>query len=113
MREPCETCKSTDYAKRRFTLPPQQGAKGQWTCNLCDSIIVWMPDVYFDESKGANQTDPNLVDRYKGPVTFSSKKEKAVLLKQLGLREAGDKEGGARNTDVWRHKNKPTKYFFT
>lgn len=57
------------------------------------------PDVYFDKSKGANQIDPNLCDRYKGPIPFSSKREKAAILKRLGLREAGDREHGARNFD--------------
>ncbi len=57
------------------------------------------PDVYFDASKGANQTDPNLCDRYTGPIPFSSKREKAAALKRLGLREDGDKKHGARNFD--------------
>ena len=57
------------------------------------------PDVFFDASKGSNQTDPNLCDRYKGKIPFSSKREKAAILKNKGIREAGDKMHGARNWD--------------
>jgi hypothetical protein len=57
------------------------------------------PDVYFDKSKGANQIDPNLCDRYAGPIPFSSKREKAAIMKRLGLQEDGDKRHGSRNFD--------------
>jgi hypothetical protein len=63
------------------------------------------PDVYFDPSKGSNQIDPNLCDRYTGPIPFSSKQEKAAVMKQLGLREAGDKEHGSRNFDRTANRN--------
>lgn len=68
-------------------------------CKDCRSPKASTPDVYFDTSKGSNQTDPNLCDRYTGPIPFSSKREKAAILKRLRLREDGDKVHGARNFD--------------
>lgn len=112
MRSPCETCGSSDYVAQRY-VAPHDGTAPYWQCSECSKIQVWNPDVFFDKSKGSEQTDPNLVDRRTGPMKFSSKREKAVVMRQLGLREAGDKDGGARNTDIWKHKNKPTKFFFT
>jgi len=98
-KEACETCGSVNY----YHWVVKRDAKGirfQY-CNDCTKMSIpnLSPDVYFDKSKGANQTDPNLSDRYKGPIPFSSKREKAAILKRLGLREAGDREHGSRNFD--------------
>lgn len=111
-KTPCSSCGSTSYHAYRYIVP-SDGSDPYSQCSECHKIQIWDPDVYFDPSKGENQTDPNLVDRHKGQMTFSSKKEKAIIMKQLGLREAGDKERGARNDDIWRHKKHPKKYFFT
>ncbi len=102
-KEPCKNCGASNYY---FWRAVQVGDQMYEKCSECDSgrMPSLSPDVYFDASKGANQTDPNLVDRYKGAIPFSSKREKAAILKRLGLREAGDKEHGGRNFD--RHASK-------
>jgi len=93
-KDPCETCKSIEYTRWRKT------DSGDESCNMCDFIAIpWNPDIYFDSKKGANQTDFNLQDRYKGKIPFSSKRGKAIVMRQLKLRECGDKEHGARNFD--------------
>jgi len=103
-KDPCETCKSTTYFYWR-TRFDANGDRTQY-CSDCFSGTVpsLSPDVYFDPSKGANQIDPNLCDRYTGPVPFSSRREKAAILKRLGLQEDGDKRHGSRNYD--RHSSK-------
>lgn len=96
-KDPCD-CGSVTYNECRVKFDTD----GRYmSCNHCSNTPVntLIPDVYFDKSKGANQTDPNLCDRYKGPIPFSSKREKAVIMKQLGLREDGDKKHGSRNFD--------------
>jgi hypothetical protein len=97
-KQPCKTCGATDYYFWRVVHAEGDSYE---SCSECSSgrMPSLSPDVYFDGSKGANQTDPNLVDRYTGPIPFSSKREKAAILKRLGLREAGDKEHGGRNYD--------------
>ena len=104
-KDPCETCKSTEYYYWRVKFD-DKGNRFQF-CSSCYSgnIPSLAPDVYFDRSKGSNQTDPNLCDRYTGPIPFSSKREKATIMKQLGLREAGDKEHGSRNFDKQGNRN--------
>lgn len=98
-KEPCETCKSTEYYYWR-TQYDSDGSRVQF-CSSCfdGSTPSLSPDVYFDASKGSNQIDPNICDRYTGPVPFSSKREKAAILKRLGLQEDGDRKHGARNWD--------------
>jgi hypothetical protein len=102
-KEPCASCGAADYYYWRVVTV---GTERYEECSECSKRAAPMlsPDVFFDPSKGRNQTDPNLVDRYKGPIPFSSKREKAAIMRQLGLREAGDKEHGARNYD--RHAAK-------
>lgn len=99
IKDPCLSCGASDYFYYRAIF----GNKGERydECSQCSkgSIPSLSPDVFFDKSKGANQTDPNLVDRYKGKIPFSSKREKAAILKRLKLREAGDKEHGSRVFD--------------
>lgn len=104
-KEPCGTCTSTEYYYWRVRFDAA-GTRTQF-CSSCfdGSMPSLAPDVYFDSSKGANQIDPNLCDRYTGPIAFSSKREKAAIMKRLGLREAGDKEHGARNFDKLANKN--------
>lgn len=98
-KEPCATCTSVDYYYWRVKWDAK-GNRLQYCSSCFDGNVPSLsPDVYFDKSKGPNQIDPNLCDRYTGPIPFSSKREKAAILKRLGLREAGDKEHGSRNFD--------------
>lgn len=97
-KEPCKNCGSANYYYWRKIVSEAYEAE---ECSECSSgrTPALSPDVYFDSSKGAFQTDPNLCDRHTGPIPFSSKREKAAILKRLNLREAGDKQHGGRNFD--------------
>ncbi len=95
----CDNCgaESHHFYRVCFTLKGERYSE----CSECSNRATpsLSPDVYFDKSKGAFQTDPNLCDRRTGPIPFSSKREKAQIMKRLGVREAGDKEHGSRNWD--------------
>lgn len=99
IKDPCKSCGSADYYYWRFTIDSKGVSYEE--CSECSKRNTpnLSPDVYFDKSKGSNQTDPNLCGRNGIPIPFSSKREKAAILKQLGLREAGDKNHGSRNWD--------------
>ncbi len=103
-KDPCETCGASDYYywRARFN---NDGSRTQY-CSSCFSgpMPSLSPDVFFDKSKGSNQIDPNLCDRYSGPIPFSSKREKAAIMKRLGLQEDGDRKHGARNFDKHSHE---------
>lgn len=69
-------------------------------CNVCQGLgSVNLPDVYF---AGAYK-DPHLVDvnkpEQKDGVWIESRRQKAEIMKRLGVREVGDKRGGARLED--------------
>ncbi len=104
-KDPCGTCGSIAYYHYALKID-LDGTRHEY-CNDCTKMAVpnLCPDVYFDPSKGRVQTDPNLCDRYTGPIPFSSKREKAAVLKRLNLREAGDKEHGSRNFDKQGNRN--------
>lgn len=97
-KDPCLGCGATTYHYWRVVFA--QGTRYE-QCSECSRTATpsLSPDVYFDNSKGAFQTDPNLCARDGKPIPFSSKREKAAILNQLGLREAGDKDHGSRNFD--------------
>lgn len=97
-KDPCQ-CGSSNWSWWRLTFTIKEERIER--CSECavESMPALAPDVYFDGSKGANQTDPNLCNREGQPIPFSSKREKAAILKQNGLQEAGDKVKGARNFD--------------
>lgn len=101
IKDPCKTCGSTDYYYWRLVVPSNPGESSFEQCsNCCDGKIPNLsPDVYFDARKGANQTDPNLCGRDGVPIPFSSKREKAAIMKSLKLTEGGDKKHGSRNFD--------------
>lgn len=102
-KEPCGTCGAVSYHYWRVTFADGQRYE---SCSECSKTSTpgLSPDVFFDGSKGAFQTDPNLCERNGNPIPFSSKREKAAIMRRLGLREAGDKEHGSRNFD--RHANR-------
>ena len=104
-KDPCGSCGSSSYYYWRCKFDLDNNKYEE--CSECSKAATpsLSPDVYFDKSKGAFQTDPNICDRKTGPIPFSSKREKAAILKRLGLREAGDKEHGSRNWDKSADRN--------
>ena len=103
-RDACGTCGSTKWSFWRKTVNEKK-VLGE-ICSDCSTVKMpsLAPDVYFDASKGSNQTDPNLCDRYKGKIPFSSKREKAAIMKSKGIREAGDPVHGGRDFDKQGNK---------
>lgn len=80
-------------------------------CDKCSSLkTAAMPDIYFGNQSGI-QTDENLCGSDGNPIPFSSKREKATIMKHLGLRQAdcAERHHGSRNES---HLNVgKTKYF--
>lgn len=79
---------------------------GDEICDLCGGLgSVTLPDTYFREA----YVDPHLIDPKKpeerNGVLISSKREKAERMKRLGVREAGDKQHGARVFDKFSAAN--------
>ena len=90
----CENCKNkhAHYVVLRFE-------KGRRTC-ACDRCGAGrprgLPDVYLGPGSG-ERVEENLADPKTGrPIPFSTKGEKAEIMKRLNLREAGDRVRGAR-----------------
>ncbi len=97
-KTPCASCGATNYYHWAIAYTSQGNFE---SCSECskEGTPALSPDVYFDSKQGSFQVDPNLADRYTGPIPFSSKREKAAILKRLGLQEDGDKKHGSRNFD--------------
>lgn len=66
-------------------------------CNACgDAGPVYVPDVFWD-----GKPEENLADGADGkPVTFLSRRHKAMYLEERGIYEAGDRFGGAPFTGI-------------
>ena len=89
----CDTCGNKAAIRMRFT---ERGG----CCDHCGRLSsVESPDVYFNRP----YLDPNLIDVYKpeqrNGVWIESRRQKAEIMKRLGVREAGDKRGGMRLED--------------
>ena len=75
-------------------------------CDRCGRLSnVRVSDVYFREP----YLDPHLIDtkkpEQKDGVWISSREQKARIMRELGVREAGDRKHGARdfNRTAWRN----------
>lgn len=103
----CYGCKS-DKATRTLTGRSAEGEKWE-RCNLCRNLPpIWLPDMYLG-TKGGIQTDENLCGDDGRPIPFQTKREKAIIAKQLGLRQSdsAERQHGARNESHLHRK----KYF--
>ena len=66
-------------------------------CNNCERLTY--PRVYdcFIGGRGEVQYQENIADPKTGnPIPFSTKRQKAAILKRLNITEAGDRKHGAR-----------------
>ena len=105
----CESCGTTLAARIRIGY--YEGVRSEY-CDICgDAPSVWLPDVslsYPAEFKNGHEfKDPNLTNKVGEPIPFSSKREKAVIMKMLNLKERGDRYKGFRNEEYLHRK----KYF--
>ena len=74
-------------------------------CDSCGGLAsVSIPDVYFKQP----YRDPHLIDvtkpEQKNGVLIESRSQKAAIMKQLGVREAGDRKGGCRLEDKFMQR---------
>jgi len=109
----CNGCGSNTAAWARMGFSE---GKMYEVCDVCSNVAApWNPDVamsYPDQYKDGHVIrDPNLCDKKGQPIPFSSKREKAIIMKQLGVRQAlsAEKVHGARNESHLHRK----RYFFT
>lgn len=91
----CTTCDNQHAARLQGRI-----VDGKYIeiCDACGAAPVWLPDVYLG-SKGGIQTDPQLVNPDTGKeIPFSTKREKAAVMKMLKLRQAdqAEKQHGSR-----------------
>lgn len=90
----CSSCGNANAYRQRFS-------SGRWSCDGCGvSGSAYLPDVYF---KGSYQdeglTFQDRPETWMNGTKVTSRGQKAILMKQLGVREAGDRVHGARNYD--------------
>ena len=95
----CRTC-GNQNAVRIHIFYDSESATRTETCDSCGALgNLYAPDVYFDRP----YLDPNLVTPkdHNSPdgIWVESKRHKAQLLKEQGLRECGDRVHGARSYD--------------
>jgi len=96
----CFTCKSDRAASTSGHIDPKLGYIS--SCDLCGDArpsAASSPDVYLG-GHGEIQTDMNLHDpKTNQPLTFSSKREKAAVMRKLGVQYAASAERhhGARD----------------
>lgn len=91
-RTPCSNCQSQDYYASRYRFTKDGTVM---TCSECDKQkFEAIPDVYL-EGKGGYRTCEALVGRDNKPIPYSTKKEKAAIMKQLCVREVGRHPGSS------------------
>lgn len=103
----CNGCDSDQAAHTKTGCKPDGTL---WEiCDICSNVApVWLPDMYLGTSGGI-QTDENLCGDDGNPIPFQTKREKAIIVKQLGLRqsESAERQHGMRNESHLHRK----KYF--
>lgn len=74
------------------SAPRMSFRKGSWLCTLCSDVVfnTWVPDVYWDEEPVDNLTGDD-----GKPMTFLSKRHKAMWMRERNIGEAGDRIHGA------------------
>jgi len=93
----CAGCKTLNAARTRTGYSPD-GKKWEY-CDVCGGMApVWLPDVFLGNGKGI-KADENLCGDDGEPIPYQTKREKAVIMKMRGLRQADSAEHqhGSRN----------------
>lgn len=95
----CDGCGTDEAIVTRTTISGNNLIR---SCDICSSVRAGdagLPDVYIG-GKGGLQTCENLCDPKTGnPIPFSSKKEKAAIMKNLHLTQhpSSERRHGYRN----------------
>ncbi len=103
----CNTC-SSDVAARVRIGVTKEGKTWEY-CDMCGNLPpAWMPDVYLGGPGGTPRTDENLCNPQTGkPIEFSTKREKAAIMRMLNVRQADSAEhqhGGRNESHLHRKK---------
>lgn len=94
----CSGCGNKEAHHTRTVYGQFGRVEGCEDCMGLSTSTTAIPDVYLGSSGGL-QTDENICDPKTGEnPTFSSKREKAALMKKFGLRQAdsAERQHGAR-----------------
>lgn len=91
MKMICRTCQSEAY---HINTCLDDNGDFIDTCDRCgaSNADTDIPDVYWP---GHEYESPNLCDKMGKPYKLTSKREKARVMKEIGVRELGDKHHGA------------------
>lgn len=96
----CNTC-NTDVAARVLGRIDTKTGKYFESCDVCAKVAAfWMPDVFLGGPGGSVRTDEHLCSPTTGePIPFTTKREKAAIMKMLNVRQAdgAEHQHGARN----------------
>ena len=104
----CEGC-GFKYAARVRKWVDEATGNVITACDECGKVpSVWLPDAYLG-GRGGTRTSEHLADPKTGkPIPYSSKREKAAVMRMLGVREAGDAKHGSKNAN---YRAKTRKHF--
>ena len=95
----CNGCKSTVAARVKGWIDEETKQYVE-CCDVCTKLAaVWLPDVYLGGVGGSVRTDENLCNDKGQPIPFTTKREKAAIMKMLKVRQADSAEHnhGSRN----------------
>lgn len=90
-------CDNCDNKSASYVVISYSDKKRTCACDRCGAGRPrGIPDVYLGQG-GGFRVEENLADPKTGqPIPFSSRREKADIMKRLNLKEAGDRKHGAR-----------------
>ncbi len=86
----CPTCQYEYAYKIRYSI--DKDGNGSEVCDKCGNLSgTWYPDVFWD----GNTTNNNITNSMGEPIPFFSRQQKAKVLREKGMSEAGDRVHGA------------------
>lgn len=91
MKRPCSSCGSPDWYEIRTCM---EGTEVYDWCSNCDDPVSvgCAPDAYLPR---AGMTFENLCDKMGKPIPIMSKAHKMQVMREKGVIEAGDRQGGS------------------
>lgn len=82
---------------------------GEWgTCAKCQAPMTWTPFVFATDVRGCETVSSVLdesrdeVTGHNRPLSWTSTREREQKMKRMGFEPAGDRVGGARNSDGYK-----------
>ena len=98
----CDNCGNKKANRLSFRINDGNIHKCCETCGNISLSGTWIPDVYYKKPYiDENVVYENNPKSYNGTL-ITSKRDKAIHYKNLGIRESGDRVHGARGFLKWR-----------